>query len=459
MGNDIEKEILDANPTRNPNFDFSDDAYFEEYILKHKDDFDFMVQVAKVQGDNCINLDGFSEISVLLAERPLVILEAVQHFDKNLSAMPYYMLNYFDAIGETNGWRSLEGWRNLTTQEHKNLVFDFIREKFAPFENNPDLVYELCKKIDYELPDLRDDMQKLKEEFDSYGMLSPYAKADLKEEKIFTSQELSPEEVLDLVKIEMAERVAEFKQKYNAMSGEELLQMVERAKENTHCPCLVKNGDVEYLSGLNAIILASKMPQDKSHFIFRESKDGNIKILNAVESDIRWVGKYNSQKEIKTNPREDFKFEMMLDNIKESLAIENGDKIDFCKIVEEAESKAIDKCGMKVEDYLQRIEAIRNIDVNAKPKTNAEKLQFFCKKAMEAHSENYVADGVKSFLLTTPSVKLEQMTKLIDYVAPDAVYNTQVNKYSDVVKEAVREDDVFRNRLKIAKAKGSGVSR
>ena len=147
--NDIEKEILDANPTRNPNFDFSDDAYFEEYILKHKDDFDFMVQVAKVQGDNCINLDGFSEISVLLAERPLVILEAVQHFDKNLSAMPYYMLNYFDAIGETNGWRSLEGWRNLTTQEHKNLVFDFIREKFAPFENNPDLVYELCKKIDY----------------------------------------------------------------------------------------------------------------------------------------------------------------------------------------------------------------------------------------------------------------------------------------------------------------------
>ena len=145
----------------------------------------------------------------------------------------------------------------------------------------------------------------------------------------------------------------------------------------------------------------------------------------------------------------------------------NGkDKIEFCKIVEEAESNALKLCYEKDAEKENRIAAIRNIDLNAKPKTNAEKLQQFCKKAMQSYdADSYrrldvvygkcVVDGVKSFLLTTPSVKLEQMTKLIDYVAPDAVYNTQVNKYSDVVKEAVREDDVFRNRLKIANTKKS----
>ena len=178
-------------------------------------------------------------------------------------------------------------------------------------------------------------------------------------------------------------------------------------------------------------------------------------------------------------PREDFKFTEMVNEVFTQLQNARDDddnKIDFCKIVEEAESNALKLCYEKDAEKLQRIDAIKNIDVEAKPKTNAEKLQRFCKKAMQSYDEDYlnylpdyqkldiaygecVADGVKSFLLTTPNVKLEQLTKLIDYVAPDAVYSTQVNKYSDVVKKAVREDDVFRNRLKIAKAKSSGVSR
>ena len=478
--NATEEEILDANPTHNPNFDFSDDAYFEEYILKHKNDFDFMVQVAKVQGDNCINLDGFSEISVLLAERPLVILEAVQHFDKNSTAMPYYMLNYFDVIGETDVLDN----KSTLSQEYRNFVFDFVREKLAPFEYNPDLVYELCKKIDYKVSDLQDDMQKLKEEFDSYGMLSPYAKADLKEEKIFTAQKLSPEEIQELERINKAERVAKFKQKYNSMSVKKLLEIVGKASQNTYCPYLVEEkGDVEYFSGLSAIILASKTAAYRNRQEIYETNYENVhadKMLNPDESDVFLFDTRSAMNVEEANPpREDFKFTEMVNEVFTQLQNARDDddnKIDFCKIVEEAESNALKLCYEKDAEKEDRIAAIKNIDVEAKPKTNAEKLQRFCKKAMQSYDEDYlnylpdyqkldiaygecVADGVKSFLLTTPNVKLEQLTKLIDYVAPDAVYSTQVNKYSDVVKKAVREDDVFRNRLKIARAKGSGISR
>ena len=122
--NEIEKDILRANPDHNPDFDFSDDAYFEEYILEHKDDFDFMVQVARVQGDNSIELgNAVGEVSYLLAERPLVVLEAVQNFDKSSHAIPDYIVNHFRAIGEEDVLSV-----GATSREHRDLVFDFIRQ-------------------------------------------------------------------------------------------------------------------------------------------------------------------------------------------------------------------------------------------------------------------------------------------------------------------------------------------
>ena len=282
--NEIEKEILNANPSYSSEFDFFDDNYFENYILEHQDDFDFMVQVAKVQGDNCINnlSPAASEISYHLAERPLVLLEAIQKFGKfsgSAETMPDYMVQHFRAIGEMDVVDNPEKY----SQEHKEMVFDFMREKLAPFEYNHDLI-------------------------ESY----------------------------------------------------ENRRLKERDKE------------------------AQKLEQ-------------------------KWK---NFQKKIAMRRK-----------------------------------------------FQARFEAIQNVDLFAKPKTNAEKLRQCCKKAATLYiddwesgkrpqiTEDYMVGGVELFLLSTPNAKLEQMTKLIDAVAPMAVFNSQDKKYSERLKEKVRNDKKFQAKL------------
>ena len=152
------------------------------------------------------------------------------------------------------------------------------------------------------------------------------------------------------------------------------------------------------------------------------------------------------------NPREDFMLEKTLDEVLSKVieAQKNNVQIDLVEIAKQAKQNAFNQCREQDAQKLQRIDAIRNIDVEAKPKTNLEKLQRFCKKSMEAHGENYkgyMVDGVKMFLLATPSAKLDGMTKLIDAVAPAAVFNTKNNNYSEFVKSAVREDKKFQQYL------------
>jgi len=48
------------------------------------------------------------------------------------------------------------------------------------------------------------------------------------------------------------------------------------------------------------------------------------------------------------------------------------------------------------------------------------------------------------FLLTTQNVKLEQMTKLIDAVAPQAVY---YEKYAENLKASIKNDKEFQSQL------------
>ena len=113
----------------------------------------------------------------------------------------------------------------------------------------------------------------------------------------------------------------------------------------------------------------------------------------------------------------------------------------------EAEKAILDAIEKETE-FFERYYAIEfGVDLNAKPKTNAEKLQQFCKKSMDAHGEGYkgyMVDGVKRFLLATPNVKLEQMTKLIDAVAPAAVYDKQ---YTEKLKSSIRNDKEFQAKL------------
>ena len=105
----------------------------------------------------------------------------------------------------------------------------------------------------------------------------------------------------------------------------------------------------------------------------------------------------------------------------------------------------------KQKEYEARLNAIKNIDLNAKPKTNAEKLRQFCKKAlMQHHTDDYngyVIEGVKSFLYATPDAKLSQMTRIIDELSPVAAFNSEIYSYSDFVKDAVRQDEQFRKQL------------
>jgi len=118
-----------------------------------------------------------------------------------------------------------------------------------------------------------------------------------------------------------------------------------------------------------------------------------------------------------------------------------SDKVEVQSVQEDAE---------KQKECDARFEAIQNVDLNAKPKTNAEKLQQYCKKSLQTHGEgykDYVTDGVKLFLLTTPNVKLEQMTKLIDAVAPQSAYNSAEQKFSDCVKSEIEQDTKFQTKL------------
>jgi len=106
----------------------------------------------------------------------------------------------------------------------------------------------------------------------------------------------------------------------------------------------------------------------------------------------------------------------------------------------EAEKAILDTIA-KHDEYGKRLMEIFKVDLSTKPKTNAEKLRQFIKKAAKSggYSPSEVGstrDGVELFLLSTPNVKLEQMTKLIDYVAPQAVYNSAERKFSDRVKKA-----------------------
>ena len=118
-----------------------------------------------------------------------------------------------------------------------------------------------------------------------------------------------------------------------------------------------------------------------------------------------------------------------------------SDKIEIQRVQEEIKRQ---------KEYDARLNAIRDVDLSVKPQTNAERLRFFCKKSLEAHGEgyeDYVAEGVKSFLLTTPSVKLEQMTKLIDAVAPVVAFDSEKYHYSEFLKDTIRQDKQFRKQL------------
>ena len=244
----------------------------------------------------------------------------------------------------------------------------------------------------------------------------------------------------------------------------------------------VTSNRANYYSGLNAIILAAEMQEknfncssfvdsraiyamqekgleiDKkqdSTLIFGTfvNKDGD-RILDTREvvNIAQLEGKDVPPEVTVVNPREDFMFNKTLDEVLSKIieAKKNNVKIDLVEIAKQAKQNAFNQCREQDALKQQRIDSIKNVDLAVKPKTNAEKLQFFCRKSMEGKSENYkgyMVDGVKRFLLSSPSVKLEQMTKLIDAVAPAAVFNTKNYAYSEFVKSSIRNDKNFRDKL------------
>jgi len=307
-------------------------------------------------------------------------------------------------------------------------------------------------------------------------------------------------------------RIADLTKSVNETLPERLVEIFKDGLK-VHCPHgaveqVVENGKViyrkaNYYSGLNAIILAAEMQEknfasasfvdSRTVYAMREKgleidkKKESPEIPVAQDStlifgtftnkngdrilDTREVmnvtqleGKDVPPEETVVNPREDFMFEKTLNEVLNKVieAQKNNLQIDLVEISKQAKDNAFKLCRKQDAEKQKRIDAIKNIDVNAKQQTNAEKLQRFCKKSMEAHGENYkgyVVDGVKRFLISTPSTKLEQMTKLIDYVAPAAVFNTKNYNYSEFVKTAVRNDKNFATKLSEVKKSRSTFSR
>ena len=265
----------------------------------------------------------------------------------------------------------------------------------------------------------------------------------------------------------------------------------------------VTSNKANYYSGLNAIILAAEMQEknfasasfvdsraiyamqekgldidkklenpevsikEESTLIFGTfiNKDGD-RILDTREvvSVTQLEGKDVPPEVTVVNPRQDFMFAKTLDEVLSKVveAQKNNVQIDLIEISKQAKQNAFNLCREQDAQKLQRIAAIKSIDLNATPQTYAEKLQQFCKKSMQAHDENYkgyVVDGVKRFLLSSPNAKLEQLTKLIDAVAPAAVFNTKNYNYSEFVKSAVRNDKNFATKLSEVKKSRATFSR
>ena len=355
-------------------------------------------------------------------------------------------------------------------------------------------------------------IQQVKKTQEYYKTKNPVAKDDevnltYAEIKAIAAgqKNLQPDEKWQLKKQYAEKRLESLNKKLNENFPDKLIAIFKDGLK-VHCPHgKVKQFDengknhlkTDYYSGLNAIILAAEMQEKNypcssfvsSRTIYSMKNLKNLSVEEKAEEksteifetfktksgdkifDTRQVfnvaqleGKDAPPEITVINPRQDFMLEKTLDGVLNKIEElkSKGEVIDLNEIAKQSKQNAFDLCREKDALKQQRIDSIKNVDLSVKPKTNAEKLQFFCKKAMEGKSANYkgyVVDGVKRFLLSTPSVKLEQMTKLIDAVAPAAVFNAKNYAYSDFVKSAVRNDKNFAAKLQEVKNSRSNFSR
>ena len=134
--NELERAILNAESYRY--FDFSQNPELEKYIFENQKNYQLLVHVAAKQG-SFTNSD--SEISKLISRHPLAILDAVQHLNKPIfeysnDSTSRFIHRYLDFMQETE----ILDENNSNYDEHKNLVFAFLREHLTPFEKNPELL-------------------------------------------------------------------------------------------------------------------------------------------------------------------------------------------------------------------------------------------------------------------------------------------------------------------------------
>ena len=160
--NEIERKILACPVENDPYFSFSRyydeerDCFYDDYIESQKENRDFLLQVALRHGTS-IDRDKVGEI---LSDKPLIALDAIRlgrniGYTKSADLLILSCLRRMDEDFERDG------------SEHDLMLYDFLKKRLAPYENNLQAIEEEVSKYYQRTGEstIKEDWEKYKAEY------------------------------------------------------------------------------------------------------------------------------------------------------------------------------------------------------------------------------------------------------------------------------------------------------
>ena len=156
--NEIEKKILTSNGGGNSTFSFSmykdeESGYtYDEYIVSQQENRELMIEVAMRHGTLTTN----DRVGKMLSEKPLIMLEAIRRGRSvgEIKAADLLIFANLRIMGEKF---------DRGDEEHDLLLYNFLKEKLAKYENN---IYEIDEQIKNNCAKIR--LSNIKEEWEQY---------------------------------------------------------------------------------------------------------------------------------------------------------------------------------------------------------------------------------------------------------------------------------------------------
>lgn len=174
--NELERKIVESNPNLEHYFSFAnysdekEKIRYSDYIESQKDNRELMVQVALRQGIS----SGRDEVAELLADKPLLALEAIRlgrdvGYAKQSDLL---ILACLRTMGESF---------DRTGSEHDLMLYDFLKKRLAKYENDIQAIREQVDNY-YQ----RSDMNNIEQDWQKY-------KIDYQRQKNIEKDKFNPE--------------------------------------------------------------------------------------------------------------------------------------------------------------------------------------------------------------------------------------------------------------------------